>query len=421
MSADVTPGYKQTEIGVIPDDWSVCELGDLAPYVTSGSRGWAEYYSDRGDPFVRITNLSRSTIYIDQADLKFVQIPDGDSEGQRTALIDGDLLISITADIGIIGYVDSSLPKPAYINQHIALVRFKSQDVDSKYLSYFLAGEATQRLFRSSTDQGAKAGMNLAGIGAIKAVLPPLIEQHSISKALFEMDALLSSLDQLIAKKRNIQQAAMQQLLTGQCRLPGFSGGWEVKRLGDLVSRMANGCVYTSDEKNGVPITRIETISGGTINWERIGYAKPSPEIELYKIQCGDILYSHINSIDHIGKVARYSDCKPLYHGMNLILLRPTSNVDSNFLFFLLSSEAIRRTARTLAKQAVSQASINTKELRALELTIPDVAEQTAIASILSDMDAELAALEFRRDKARQLKQGMTQELLTGRTRLISE
>ncbi|WP_211276305.1 restriction endonuclease subunit S, partial [Halopseudomonas pachastrellae] len=193
---------------------------------------------------------------------------------------------------------------------------------------------------------------------------------------------------------------------------------WGVARLGDLVSRMANGCVYTPDEKNGVPITRIETISDGTINWNRIGHAKPSPEIESYKIQHGDILYSHINSIDHIGKVARYSDCKPLYHGMNLILLRPNSNIDSDFLFFLLSSETIRRIARTLAKQAVSQASINTKELRALELTIPDVGEQIAVASTLSDMDAELAALESRRDKARQLKQGMMQELLSGRIRL---
>ncbi|WVM94460.1 restriction endonuclease subunit S [Halopseudomonas pachastrellae] len=119
-----------------------------------------------------------------------------------------------------------------------------------------------------------------------------------------------------------------------------------------------------------------------------------------------------------MGKVARYSDCKPLYHGMNLILLRPNSNIDSDFLFFLLSSETIRRTARTLAKQAVSQASINTKELRALELTIPDVGEQIAVASTLSDMDAELAALESRRDKARQLKQGMMQELLSGRIRL---
>ena len=105
MNAQVMPGYKLTDAGVYPEAWLACELGDLAPYVTSGSRGWAEYYSDRGDPFVRITNLSRSTIYIDQSDLKFVRLPINDSEGLRTALADGDLLISITADIGIIGYV----------------------------------------------------------------------------------------------------------------------------------------------------------------------------------------------------------------------------------------------------------------------------------------------------------------------------
>ena len=103
---------------------------------------------------------------------------------------------------------------------------------------------------------------------------------------------------------------------------------------------------------------------------------------------------------------------------MNLILLRPASGVDSDFLFRLLGSERIRRIARVLAKQAVSQASINTKELRELDLTIPSFDEQTAIAAILSDMDTELAALEARRDKARQVKQGMMQELLTGKIRL---
>ncbi len=266
--------------------------------------------------------------------------------------------------------------------------------------------------------QGGQPNLSGEIIKSLIIPFPDESEQSSIASALSEMDSLISGLDQLIAKKRDIQQAAMQKLLTGQRRLPGFSGEWEVKKLGDLVARITNGCVYTSDEKTGVPITRIETISDGNINWERVGYAKPCPEIESYKIQYGDILYSHINSIDHIGKVARYSDSKSLYHGMNLILLRPASGVDSDFLFRLLGSERIRRIARVLAKQAVSQASINTKELRELDLTIPSFDEQTAIAAILSDMDTELAALEARRDKARQVKQGMMQELLTGKIRL---
>ena len=229
---------------------------------------------------------------------------------------------------------------------------------------------------------------------------------------------MISGLDQLIAKKRDIKQAAMQQLLTGQLRLPGFSGDWEKKQLGDVLSRMANGASYKQNEKFGVPVTRIETIATGVIDLERVGLAAYSSELDKYKIEIGDILFSHINSVDHIGKVAYFGGGKTLYHGMNLLLLRAGASINNNFLFLLLSSEFMRRNARVLAKQAVSQASINTAELKGVELLIPSLPEQAAIATTLSDMDNELIKLETRRDKARQLKQGMMQELLTGRIRL---
>ncbi|WP_445940828.1 restriction endonuclease subunit S [Pseudomonas sp.] len=398
MSADVKPGYKQTEIGVIPDDWSVCELGDLAPYVTSGSRGWAEYYSDRGDPFIRITNLSRSTIYIDQADLKFVQIPDGDSEGQRTALIDGDLLISITADIGIIGYVDSSLSKPAYINQHIALVRFKDLGVDSKYLSYFLAGEVTQRLFRSSTDQGAKAGMNLAGIRSIKAVLPPIAEQQAISAALSEMDNLLSNLDQLIAKKRNIQQATMQQLLTGQRRLPGFRGEWTVKRLGDVANLYQPVTISARQLTNsGYPVYGANGVVGF--------FSEFNHETSQVTVTCRG---------STCGTVNRTVEKSWITGNAMVINCDHSKTICKDFLYFLLLGQDL-----SVCITGTGQPQIVRSPLANFELPIPsDLKEQTAITTILSDMDTDLAALEARRNKARQLKQGMMQELLTGRIRL---
>jgi len=116
----VKPGYKQTEVGVIPEDWEVAAIADLNPFVTSGSRGWAAFYSDRGAPFIRITNLSRESIDLDLSDLKFVNLPTVTAEGIRTQLQVHDILISITADIGIVGYVSTEVPQPAYINQHIA-------------------------------------------------------------------------------------------------------------------------------------------------------------------------------------------------------------------------------------------------------------------------------------------------------------
>lgn len=133
----VPAGYKQTEVGVIPADWEVTEIGTLKPFVTSGSRGWASYYSDRGSLFVRITNLSRDTIYLNLKDSKFVDLPPDANEGIRTQLQKHDVLISITADIGIVGYIDSRVPTPAYINQHIALVRFDPTKTSGKFVSYF--------------------------------------------------------------------------------------------------------------------------------------------------------------------------------------------------------------------------------------------------------------------------------------------
>jgi len=130
--------YKQTEVGVIPEDWSCIEIGALKPFITSGSRGWAAFYSAYGAPFVRITNTSRKSIYLDMTNTKFVSISENASEGSRTSLENGDVLISITADIGICSYVDDQIAKPAYINQHIALVRFDTSIINSKFVAYFL-------------------------------------------------------------------------------------------------------------------------------------------------------------------------------------------------------------------------------------------------------------------------------------------
>jgi type I restriction enzyme S subunit len=220
----------------------VLNIGDLEPFVTSGSRGWAKYYSDQGAPFLRITNMSRETIYLDLSDLKLVQLPAAQSEAERTQLQNGDVLISITADIGIIGYVSSHVQSPAYINQHIALVRFDPTRTESKFVSYFLASEGPQKLFRSLTDQGAKAGMSLLTVRKIALVHPRVEEQRAIAGALSDVDALIGALEKLIAKKRAIKLATSQQLLTGQTRLPGFG-----KPLGTIKSDIG---IIPQDEKS---------------------------------------------------------------------------------------------------------------------------------------------------------------------------
>ena len=160
------------------------------------------------------------------------------------------------------------------------------------------------------------------------------------------------------------------------------------------------------------PVTRIETISKGVIDWDRVGYLeKPEP---AYRLEQGDILYSHINSVAHMGKVAIYSDLMPLYHGMNLMLLRPNREyVDPDFLFLLLSSEHARAYARRECKSAINQASLGQGEIKVLPVTLPPLYEQHCIAEILDTLDEAIQKTEQLIAKLKQIKQGLLHDLLT--------
>lgn len=239
----VHAGFKMTEVGIIPEDWEVKPIGQLNPFITSGSRGWADFYAEYGDLFVRITNMSRNSIYLDTktCENKFVSLPATSTEGKRTQLNDSDILISITADIGIIGYIDESIAKPAYINQHISLVRFDDDSIDNKFVAYFLASEHVQKKFLANSDLGAKAGMNLNGVRSITFAIPTKQEQSAIAEALTDVDILIVKLKKILTKKQAIKTATMQQLLTGKTRLPlfalredGVAKGYKKSELGDI-------------------------------------------------------------------------------------------------------------------------------------------------------------------------------------------
>jgi len=413
----VMVGVRNTDLGVLPYDWSVEELGSLRPFVTSGSRGWARYYADRGASFIRITNLSRGSIYLDLTDLKLVNLPPSDREAPRRRLQAGDLLISITADIGIIGYVDSRVPQPAYINQHIALVRYARSVTDTKFLAYFLASERPQRAFRAATDQGAKAGMNLAGVLRIKAAFPPLPEQEAIAAALSDTDALVTAQDRLIAKKRDLRHAAMQQLLTGKQRLPGFSGAWEVKRLGDIAVLHRDSVLPASS-----PDQLFVHFSLPAFDSSKLPVVEPGSAIgsNKFRVPQGAILVSKLNP--RIPRIWCPDDIpEDGIASTEFLVLMPRESVSRSFLSAVCSSSAFcERMELSATGTTGSHQRINPTDALNIKLCVPEcVDEQTAIATVLSDMDAELAALEQQRDKTRAIKQAMMQELLTGRIRLV--
>lgn len=419
---DVKRGYTKTDLGILPVEWSVAELSSLGPFVTSGSRGWADHYAEHGDAFIRITNMSRKSIRLDLTDLKQVALPPTEREGARTQLRDGDLLISITADIGIVGLVDDSVPKPAYINQHIALVRFDESKVDTRFLAYLLASEYSQRAFRAATDQGAKAGMNLAEVRKILGAFPPLVEQRAVAAVMSDMDALLGTLEKLIAKKRDLKQAAAQQLLTGQTRLPGFHGKWELKLLGGMAQLRTGpfgSALHKSDYTiDGIPIVNpMHIVSGCIVPTESMTITESAAQgLSDFRLAESDIV---------IGRRGEMGRCAVVQHtqsgwicGTGSMIIRVSEILCPSFLQRVLSSP---RVVAEIVEASVGTTMINLNQgvLSRLRVETPSMEEQRAIAAVLSDMDAEIAALEARRDKTRLLKQGMMQELLTGRTRLV--
>ncbi|HIE5008785.1 TPA: restriction endonuclease subunit S [Escherichia coli] len=253
--------------------------------------------------------------------------------------------------------------------------------------------------------------------------IPPLSEQKRIVKILSTWDKAISVTEKLLTNSQQQKKALMQQLLTGNKRLLDengvrFSREWKQVELGDVFEKVSNGLTYDANSLDGLPVTRIETISTGRVNFEKVGWAPDCDNTRRFKLNLGDILYSHINSLEHIGRVAYFNDDKPLYHGMNLLLLRTKMQNNSLFLFHLLNSQVGKKYAKTYAKSAVNQASISTTDIKTFKVFIPERLEQQKIASVLSAADAEISILEKKLACLKDEKKALMQQLLTGKRRV---
>ena len=209
--------YKQSPLGWIPKEWVVVTLESVSKTVTSGSRDWARFYADSGALFVRIGNLTREHINFRYESTMYVR-PPRNADGQRTRLESGDILISITADLGIVGVVPDGLGE-AYINQHIALVRPDLEAVNSRFVGHYLAGPIAQTYISKLNDAGAKAGLNLPTIRGLVTAKPLHNEQDLIATRLDELDNRIQNATTESAKLRELKSGLMDDLLTGRVRV----------------------------------------------------------------------------------------------------------------------------------------------------------------------------------------------------------
>ena len=282
--------------------------------------------------------------------------------------------------------------------------------------------------FKTFSGKSGVPGVNRNELHRETVSLPTSVtEQGAIATALTDMDALLDGLDRLIAKKRDLKQAAMQQLLTGQIRLPCFHGEWEVKRLGDHVAFLRNGTNSRAELTQDDPVKYlhygdVHACAGTQLRPNALPSIPSEKAKSLARLQDGDLVFA--DASEDLAGVSKSVEMRGVADtetvpGLHTIAARfDKSALADGFKSYLQFCTTFSGQLRRLAAGTKVYAT-NRAHIASIEMRLPGVEEQTAIAAVLSDMDAELSALETRRDKTRNLKQGMMQELLTGRTRLI--
>ena len=414
MSAVVRAGYKQTEVGVIPEDWRVQTIGEMA-IVRSGGTPSREIqtYWNGAIPWITTSQIDFNTI----SEAEQFITEDGLKNSAAKLLPAGTLLMALYGQgktRGKVGMLDFE----AATNQACASINLHA-NVLCKFLLHFLTSR--YEAIRNSSNSGGQENLSGQIVKDIPVVVPPLPEQRAIATALSDVDALLAKLDALIAKKRDLKVATMQQLLTGQTRLPGFSGAWEVKRLGDVGLFLKGSGVRKDESLSG----HLSCIRYGEIYTRHNDYIKVfnswiSPQVALTSVQLkkGDLCFAGSGETkEEIGKCVAFVDDVEAYAGGDIVILRP-NNSNSVFLGYYLNTKPINM-QKASRGQGDAVVHISATALSTVIISVPDLKEQTAIAAVLSDMDTELTALEARRDKTRALKQGMMQALLTGSIRLV--
>jgi len=412
----VPPGYKLSEVGVIPEDWDVRTFNEIFDFLATTNNSREElnvagtvlyvHYGDIHKRWNHLLDFSKESLpHIELSKVK-----------NAAVLRDGDLILADASEdpegVGKSVEVKNVNDAKAVAGLHTFLLRSRNQFLVSGYKGYIQSNESVKgSLNRIST--GLKVyGISKNALKGVSLPLPPPSEQRAIAAALSDVDALIAALDKLIAKKRAVKTAAMQQLLTGKQRLPEFSGEWETKRFAEIVLPRRD---RVDPRRSGYQkfCIELEHIESGT--GRLLGSTSTGDQSSLKSVfRAGDVLFGKLRSyLRKYWLADRAGVCSTEFW----VLSANHRLITPEFLSQIVSMDRFVEAASTAYGTHMPRADWNV--VKNYEVPLPDLEEQTAIAAVLSDMDAEIEALEARREKTRQVKQGMMQELLTGRTRLV--
>jgi type I restriction enzyme S subunit len=406
---ELKPGYKQTEVGVIPEEWDVVLLDSVSRRASGHTpdKAHPEYWG--GDiKWVSLADSHRlDDFYIIETTATITS--EGIANSSANILPAGCCVVSRDAGVG----KSAVLAEKMAVSQHF-MAWHCGPSLNNHYL-YFLLQAMKPEFERIAIGNTIKT-IGLPYFMSLRVPRPSIVEQQSIASALYDVDQLIRELAACIAKKRGIKQAAMQELLTGKRRLPGFEGEWEEFSLGSVASMNSGGTPPTGRDDyygGGIPWVSISDMtSGGKFisQTERTLSAAGLANCAAKQFPSGTILYAMYASLGECSIAAT-----EVTSSQAILGIRPSASLHNEFLFYYLSS--IRGEVKLMGQQG-TQSNLNKGIVQGFALRLPDKAEQIAIAEALGEIDQELDALSIKAQKIREMKAGMMQQLLTGKIRL---
>ncbi len=461
----------------MPEGWTRHRGTDLFEFVTSGSRGWAKYYSADGPAFLRIGNLDRGTISLDLRDVQHVRPPTG-TEGTRTRVLPNDVLVSITADIGSVGIVPEGFGD-AYINQHIALVRLRG-GVNARYVAWFVASPEGQRQLSALQRGATKKGLGLDDIRSLSVPCAPGEVQArivaEIEKQFTRLDAGVEALKRLQAHLRRYRAAVLEAACEGRlvrteaavARAAGrdyesgqillakilnarralHEGGGSRRRYAEPAAPLAGKLALpeawawatieqlsskvdygssskTREEPVGVPVLRMGNITDGSLDTSNLKYLPVDhDEFPGLLLRSGDVLFNRTNSPELVGKTAVYrGQPSPCSFASYLIRVRLVEGYSPHLLAAFINSAYGREWIKRVVVQQVGQANVNGTKLQALAVPVPPMAEQNRIVAALEERLSEIVmakdSVERALARAVRLRSAVLRAAFEGR--LVSE
>ncbi len=397
------------------DAWKKTSMGTIGS-VYGGLSGKNKADFEGGNArYVTFRGILENVI-LDDHNTASVHVRSGESQN---SVLKGDLLFNASSETPgdlAIGAVMGQQLDNLYLNSFCFGFRIHDKkEYLPLFLAYYFRGSVGRDIMNVLAQGSTRYNMSKGQFFALELSIPPWAEQHAIAEVLSDVDGLIGALDALIAKKRAIKQAAMQQLLTGRIRLPGFSGEWETNQIGDVVSL----CSEKNNLGTDIPVLTCSKHLGFV---DSLSYFKNqvfSKDLSSYKIiRRGQIGYP-INHVEEgsIGLQDLYDVAlvSPIY-----VVCSPKEGINSFFLHRLLKLDSYRQQFANATTSSINRrGSLRWPAFSKIRVALPPIDEQVVIAAVLSDMDAEIGALEQRWDKTRAIKQGMMQQLLTGRVRLV--